>query len=249
MSLTEQDANQPHQGGFFRTTHWSVVLEARSHWSHQSSAALETLCRAYWQPVYLYIRSKGHSVPDAQDLTQSFFEKLLEKNFLDTADSAKGRFRTFLLTAVGRFLINQWDRQNTQKRGGGKVALFTDVFESAEWVEPLLPDSRSPDRIYEQEWASSVLRQVLGRLRSEFDTAGSAGRFDELKAFLMDPKGEVSYADAAQRLGMTVPAVRSSIFRLRQRYRDLLRQEIANTVSSPSEVDDEVRHLLSVLSE
>ena len=129
------------------------------------------------------------------------------------------------------------------------MALFTDAFESAEWVEPLLPDSRSPDRIYEQEWASSVLRQVLNRLRSESDTAETAGRFDALKAFLLDPKGEVSYADAAQRLGMTVSAVRSSIFRLRQRYRDLLRKEISNAVSSPEEVDDEVRHLLSVLSE
>lgn len=249
MSLTEQDAGQPHQGGFFRTTHWSVVLEARSRWSDQSSAALEALCRSYWQPVYLYIRSKGHSVSDAQDLTQGFFEKLLEKNFLETVDSAKGRFRTFLLTAVGRFLINQWDRQNTQKRGGGKVALFTDVFESVEWVEPLLPDSRSPDRIYEQEWASSVLRVVLGRLRAEFETDATAGRFEVLKSFLMDPRGDVSYAEAAERLGTTVAAVRSSIFRLRQRYRELLRQEIANTVSSPGEVDDEVRHLLNVLSE
>lgn len=248
MSHDEEQSKAPDPGRDFRTTHWSVVLSAREHWSDQSVEALERLCRTYWYPIYVFIRRRGHGPHESEDLTQGFFTKLLEKNYLEAADRGKGRFRTFLLTAVTRFLANEWDRGRAQKRGGKHVTFSLDDLapEGMEAYDP--PSDQTPEHLYERQWAEAVLQQVLSRLRREFDGVGRSGVFDELKNFLLEEKGAVSYAEVAARLNLSLAALKSSVFRLRQRYRDLLQDEIANTVASEQEVEEEIRYLLSVLS-
>ena len=232
----------------FRTTHWSLVLLAGNTSAERSAEALEQLCRAYWYPLYAFIRRRGHDPEEARDLTQGFFERLLEKNYLEDADASKGRFRTFLLTAVTRFLANEWDRSRTLKRGRGQVLQSLDEqdAEGRYLLEPL--DTITPERLFEQQWAETMLARVLDRLRAEFDGAGRTGRFAELKVFLTEDKGAASYLEVAQRLGLSEAAVKSGIYRLRQRYGELVREEIACTVGSEAEVDEESRHLLDVLA-
>ncbi len=232
----------------FRTTHWSVVLEASGRGSEHSAAALEILCRCYWKPVYAFICRKGYSSHDAQDLTQGFFARFLEKNYLGHADAAKGRFRTYLLAAVSSFLSNEWSRRTALKRGGGQVTFSLDEVLSDDQPSLDVPDLRTPERIFEERWAETVIAQVLQQLKAEFDGAGRTGRFEALKVFLLEDKGTVSYAEVASRLGLTVVAVKSGIARLRQRFRELLRDAIAHTVEHPSEIDGEIRYLLEVLS-
>jgi DNA-directed RNA polymerase specialized sigma24 family protein len=248
MSQDEAQSHAPDPGRDFRTTHWSVVIRAREHWSDQSREALERLCRTYWYPIYVFVRRRGLGSHEAEDLTQGFFTKLLEKNYLESADRDKGRFRTFLLTAVTRFLANEWDRERALKRGGGQAVFSLEDLapEGMDAYDP--PSDQTPEHLYERQWAEAVLQQVLARLRREFDGAGRAEVFDELKSFLLEEKGAVSYADVAKRLNLTLPALKSSIFRLRQRYRDLLQDEISNTVATPQEVEDEIRYLVAVLS-
>ncbi|MBL9171675.1 MAG: sigma-70 family RNA polymerase sigma factor [Verrucomicrobiales bacterium] len=248
MSQDEAQSHAPDPGRDFRTTHWSVVIRAREHWSDQSREALERLCRTYWYPIYVFVRRRGFGSHEAEDLTQGFFTKLLEKNYLESADRDKGRFRTFLLTAVTRFLANEWDRERALKRGGGQTVFSLEDLapEGMDAYDP--PSDQTPEHLYERQWAEAVLQQVLARLRGEFDGAGRAEVFDELKSFLLEEKGAVSYADVAKRLNLTLPALKSSIFRLRQRYRDLLQDEISNTVATPQEVEDEIRYLVAVLS-
>jgi RNA polymerase sigma-70 factor (ECF subfamily) len=224
------------------------VLAAGNTASERSAEALEKLCRAYWYPVYAFVRRRGHSPHAAQDFTQAFFARLLEKNYLGAADAMKGRFRTFLLTAVTRFLANEYDRAQAEKRGGGVTILSLDEELPEERYQREPADDLSPDRLYEQEWAQTLLARVLSRLREEFDGAGRKGRFDELKVFLLEDKGAVSYAEMAARLGVSESAVKSGIWRLRQRYGELVREEIAQTVTSESEVEEEIRHLLGVLA-
>ena len=232
----------------FATTHWSVIVRAGATPTPDSAVALDRLCRQYWQPLYYFVRRRGHNEHDAQDLTQGFFARLLEKDLLGAADRKRGRFRTFLLAALENYLTNEWDRANRQKRGGDRQILSLDHTESAEEGYQLLPpDKATPDQIYEQRWAQAVLEAVLHRLREEFDGRDGSAKFDMLKEFLFSDRGEVSYAEAAARVGLSESATKSAIYRFRQRYGQLFAEEIAQTVERREDVDDEIRHLLSVL--
>lgn len=231
----------------FRTTHWSVVVLAGQGESAEASAALEKLCRAYWPPLYAYVRGRGYDRHQAQDLTQAFFAQLLEKKHLALADRERGRFRNFLLASLNHFLANEWNRERAQKRGGGGEFVSLDAVLEQEDRPMELSHDLTPERLYERRWAEALLAQVLARLRGEFDGA-KVKRFDALKIFLTEEKGAASYAEAAAQLGLTDQAVKSAIHRLRQRYRELLREEIAHTVATPQEVDEEIRHLIEVLA-
>jgi len=233
---------------WFLTTHWSVVLSAGSSDSTRARDALETLCRAYWYPLYAFVRRLGHGPQDAEDLVQAFFAQCLQKNYLGAADQAKGRFRSFLLIALKRFLANAWDKARTQKRGGAMPPVSLDALtaEQRYAVEP--SDHLSADRLFERRWALTLLENVLTRLRAEQVAAGRAVEFDALKDSLTGSGRETAYAELASRLGTSEGAIKVAVHRLRRRYRELLEAEIANTVGSPTEVAEERRYLLSVLS-
>jgi RNA polymerase sigma-70 factor (ECF subfamily) len=224
-----------------------VVLAAGQTNSAGSAAALEQLCRAYWYPLYAYVRRKGYGPEDAQDLTQGFLARLLTGNRLALADRTRGRFRSFLLSALQNFLINEWETASREKRGGGVefVPLLTENPERLYAAEPA--DDRTPETIYEQRWAAAVMARALESLNAEWG-GSQAQLFETLKPFVWGPEAGTSHADVGAALGMSVGAVRVAVHRLRRRYRDLLRQEIAQTVSSEAEVDDELRHLIEVVS-
>jgi RNA polymerase sigma factor (sigma-70 family) len=234
----------------FATTHWSLVLSARDKKSPQSADALEKLCRAYWYPLYAYIRRTGQSKENAEDLTQAFFARLLEKNFLNAAEPERGRFRSFLLVALKRFMANEWDRVRAQKRGGGQthVPLDTELAERKFQAETTAGEI-SPDRLYDRRWALTLLEQTMARLRAEFERAGKTVEFERLKSFLTADKSEIPYATVAAELGMVESALRVAVHRLRRRYRELFREEIAHTLAEGEDIDEELRHLLTVLSE
>ena len=235
-------------GTVFATTHWTAVLAAGRGGSQQADLALEELCRTYWYPLYAYVRRQGHSREDAEDLTQGFFARLLEKNYLEGVTSDKGKFRAFLLMAVKRFLANEWDRANRQKRGGGILPLSLN-WQDADTRYQIDPaDNLSPDKLYDRAWALVVLEHVITRLRDENATDGKGEVYEQLKPFLMMGKGALPYAKAATDLKMTEGAVRVAVHRLRHRYRELLREEIAQTLSDPSHADEEMQALFSALS-
>jgi len=246
-SASGTDKPEPQTGGHFETTHWSLVLQAGHVSSSGGPAALAQLCQTYWPPLYAYARRKGHGPHDAQDLTQDFFSRLLEDNFFSTADRAKGRFRSFLLTAFNNFLINEWVRGQAQKRGGGQVLIPLDMegIEATSGAE--LAHHLTPERAFERRWVLALLEKVVRRLQDEYVSAGRAELFGALRGSLSGEALGKSYAEVAQRLGMSEGAVKVAVHRLRQRYRELLRAEIANTVASPDEVDDELRHLFAAL--
>lgn len=228
----------------FATTHWSVVVSAGDSRSPLASRSLAILCENYWFPLYAFVRRAGHSAEDAQDLTQEFFLRLLDKHFLAAVDRQKGRFRTFLLTAVKRFLANEYDRTQAKKRGGGQTIVPLEDLEARYSQEPA--DTLTPERIFEQQWALALLDQVLARLQTEMTAGGKGALFDALKDHLTDSQ-TAGYAVTAARLDMTEGAIKTAAHRLRRRYRALLREEIAQTVASPDEVDEEIRYLLSCL--
>jgi RNA polymerase sigma-70 factor (ECF subfamily) len=236
----------PRGAATFVTTHWSVVLAARDQDSPHSAEALEELCRAYWYPLYAYVRRQGHSPHDAQDLTQEFFARLLHKDYLHAVAREKGRFRSFLLVALRRFLLNEWDRSRTQKRGGGQalVSLDTSTAERRYQTEP--SPELPPDRIYERRWALTLLARSIARLKGEFARLGKAHEYEQLKGFLTAERGEINYASIARELRLSEGAARVAAHRLRKRFRELFREEIAHTVSA-EELDDEIRHLMAVL--
>ncbi|MGA2051672.1 MAG: sigma-70 family RNA polymerase sigma factor [Opitutales bacterium] len=236
-----------HGPGRFATTRWTVVLAAGRETSPQAARALEELCGAYWYPLYAYVRRRGHGREDAEDLTQEFFARLLERDYLQAAARAKGRFRTFLLVAFQRFLANEWDRARAQKRGGGRpvLPLEAETAERRYQIEPV--DELSADRIYERRWALTLIEETVGRLRREFAQAGKAGEFEQLKSFLTADREKIPYAELAVSLGQAEGALRVAVHRLRRRFRELFRQEIAQTVSSPEEIEAELRHLLAAL--
>ena len=216
--------------------------------SPRAYAALETLCTNYWYPLYAYVRRQGHGQHDAQDLTQAFFARLLEKNYLADVQREKGRFRSFLLASLKHFLANEWDRERALKRGGGRklIALDDDSAESRYRLEP--KDDLSADKIYERRWALTLLDKVLNTLRAEYEQGGKAEAFEILKPYLSAGRTSVSYAHAAEKLGMNEGAVKVAVHRLRKRYRELLRAEIAQTVSTASEIEAEIRYLFAALS-
>lgn len=229
----------------FRTTHWSVVLAAGDVHSPHSEAALEKLCRTYWYPLYAYIRRQGHGPCEAQDLTQEFFCRLLGSDSLRAVEPSKGQFRSFLLAAVRHFLANEWDRVNRLKRGGGCKIFSWDGLEPEERYL-LEPTETTPmEQAFDRQWAQSLVAETLARLRAECAHEGTERRFEVLKAYLSG--AELAYATAAKELALSESAVRSAIHRLRQRYAELFRAEVANTVPHPEDVEGEIRHLFAAL--
>ena len=231
----------------FATTHWSIVVAAGSRDAERGRDSLARLCQAYWFPLYAYVRRRGHSPEDSQDLTQAFFARLLEKNWIAGADRSKGRFRTFLLAAMQHFLADEWDRAKAKKRGGG-MALLPLSFDTAEqrYVEEP-SDPETPERIFERRWAVALLDTVLSRLRGEYDDQGKGELFAALRPCLVGERTAQPYAQLAEALGSSEPAIKSAVHRLRQRYRQLLRDEVASTVDAGEDVEDELRHLFAVL--
>jgi RNA polymerase sigma-70 factor (ECF subfamily) len=239
--------DQPGQRFVFATTHWSVVLAAGRSDIPQARDALEKLCQTYWYPLYAYVRRRGYSPADAEDLTQQFFAWLLERDWLGGADQQRGRFRSFLLTSFSNFLANEWDKARTQKRGGGRVvSLQRDEAEIRCTREPV--DNLTPEQSYEWRWALTLLDQVMNRLSAEFARDGKAELFEVLKPCLLGERTAQPYAALASKLAMTEGSMKVAVYRLRQRYRQLLRDEIANTVATPEEVEEELRYLSAVLA-
>lgn len=247
MSASDEQSRLPRGNGEFCTTHWSMVLAAGRGDSTRARVALEKLCRTYWYPLYAFVRRLGRSPHDSEDFVQAFFAQCLEKNYLVAADQAKGRFRSFLLIALKRFLANEWDKERTRKRGGGTLTISLDAL-TAEQRYALEPAGQlSADRLFERRWALTLLDKVLARLREEQIAAGRSAAFEALKDSLTGGRG-TPYAELAVHLGTSEGAVKVAVHRLRQRYRELLEAEIATTVASPEDVAEERRYLLSVLS-
>jgi RNA polymerase sigma-70 factor (ECF subfamily) len=233
--------------GQFATTHWSVIVAAREGDALQARAALAALCRTYWYPLYAYIRRQGYSWDQAQDLTQEFFTRLLEKDMLRLVDRTKGKFRSFLIAACKHFLANERDRAQALRRGGGQVFVPIDghAAESRFQAEPA--HGQTPEKIFERRWALTLLDQVLTRLRAEFARADKGRLFDALKGYLLKETSEGGYAQAALTLGMTEGAVKVAVHRLRRRYRELLREEIGHTVQDSALIEEEIRDLFHAL--
>jgi RNA polymerase sigma factor (sigma-70 family) len=242
MSPTSSPAPTP---GLFAATRWTMVLSAAGHGNGTGSLALAELCRIYWPPLFAYIRWRGHDIPQAEDLTQAFFEQLLQGNGLASVDSAKGKFRSFLLASLKHFLANERDRAQALKRGGGMPLIAFDAIppEKRQRIEPT--DHLSPDKAFERQWALTLLDQALSRLRREYAVAGKESLFEGLKGYLTGDGQAESQAETATRLGMSEGAVKVALHRLRRRYREVLRDEIAQTVGTPGEVDEELRHLFT----
>jgi RNA polymerase sigma-70 factor (ECF subfamily) len=242
VSSTETTAT-PHD--CFATTHWTVVLAAGRRRTPQADMALEELCRTYWFPLYAYVRRQGHSREYAEDLTQAFFTRFFEKNYLEGLSSEKGKFRAFLLAAMKHFLTNEWDRAHAAKRGGGATPLSLD-WQDADTRYQIDPaDNLSPDKLFDRAWAVTLLERVIIRLRDESATDGKARFFEQLKPFLMVGKSAIPYAEAAAKHGQSEGAMRTAVHRLRRRYRELLREEIGQTLSDPAQVEEEMRTLFA----
>jgi RNA polymerase sigma factor (sigma-70 family) len=235
------------QGGWFASTHWTIVLAAADESSPAAAAALEKLCRTYWYPLYAYSRRRGYGPEDAQDLTQEFFSRLLQNNLLGVADRSKGRFRSFLLGCLEHFLAKEWRRANRQKRGGGVALLSLDAEHGEDRFRLESADPVSADKLYDRRWAITVIETALAALREEYQSSGKTALYQELKGLLSGEAVGKSYAEIACRLAMTEGAVKVAVHRLRQRYGELLRAEVANTVTREGEIDDEVRFLFSAL--
>jgi DNA-directed RNA polymerase specialized sigma24 family protein len=232
----------------FQTTSWSLVLRAAGQSSTQAHEALAKLCQTYWHPVYSFVRRSGYQPDQAQDLTQGFFLVLLEKNYVGDADRQRGRFRSFLLTSVKHFLANERDRAHALKRGGGQKPISIDVLEAEGWYAPAAVEPTTPESLFERRWALSLLEHVMAKLRSEFAGMNKAKQFERMSAFLnCDPAG-ARYEELAAELVMSAGALRVAVHRMRRKYRNILRAEIAETVSTPEEIDEEIRFLLSTLS-
>ena len=228
----------------FATTSWSVVLQAAGHDSADRHQALESLCRSYWYPLYAFLR-KQHSRADAEDLTQAFFADLLEHQRLELVDRERGRFRSFLLTALSNFRSNHIRNQNTLKRGGGRSVISID-FERADQLYSFEPvDNITPERLFERSWAITLLERAMNQLEQQYETSDKQRIFQELKSYL-NGQTQVPYSEIAQRLNMTPEAVRVAVHRLRKRCGDMVREEIAQTVTEPDQVNQELRDLFSV---
>jgi RNA polymerase sigma-70 factor (ECF subfamily) len=231
----------------FTTTHWSVVLEAQGD-SPAAREALEKLCRTYWRPIYSFLRRQGIGPDEAEDLTQGFFALLLERKDLNTVRKEKGRLRSYLIVSLKNFLTDESRYAMAIKRGKGQRLIPLEELGVDEQIQMEPPDLMTAEQIYEHRWASTVLDHVLSRLKDQYQAAGHAALFDSLKQLLPDEPGAPSQADIAAQLGMTENAVRQAFHRFRRRYQLLLREEIAHTVATPSDIEDELRHLISVVA-
>lgn len=230
----------------FESTRWSIILAARGCNEPQARAALDVLCRAYWQPLYAFIRRRGHDAADAEDLTQAFFARLLESRDLALVDRSKGRFRAFLLASCTHFLCNERDRQRAQKRGGDRQVFSIDAGDAERRYVQEPAHHLSPEALFARRWALTLLDQTLAELRDEFERAGQLERFETLQTAIGGKN--VPYAELAARLGLSEGAVQVAVHRLRSRYREVLRARIAETVGDPAQIDDEIRELFAALA-
>lgn len=228
----------------FRTTQWSLVLAAQGKADGEARQPLELLCRQYWPPLCAYVRHRGFSEHDAQDMTQAFFAKLLEKDWLATADRRRGRFRTFLLTALKRFIANEWDHTQAKKRGGGVLHVSLDTEGQASIAER---KDLSAEAVFERRWALTVFESVLARLRGEYEAVGRLAAYERLKPQLTAERGSIDYDALAAELKIEPASARSAVHRLRKRFRGLFREEVAATVIDPADVEDEIRSLIASL--
>jgi RNA polymerase sigma-70 factor (ECF subfamily) len=237
----------PAEARWFATTHWGVVLAAKNGEATEAVVALDKLCRTYWPPLYAYIRRDGHSATDAQDLTQAFFARLLEKDFLRHLHDQRGKFRSFLLTFLKHFLAEQRRRGGRLKRGGGQAQVSLDAVpgDDGYLLEPV--DDLSPDQVFDRRWAETVMQTALNRLREEFAARGQAALFEKLQDYQPHEAGGQTYAELGADFDMTEAAVKSAVQRMRQRYRELLREEIAHTVTRSEEIDEELRYFRALL--
>lgn len=232
----------------FATTRWSLVLRAGEQEGEAARRSLETLCQQYWLPLYAFMRRQVPQTADAQDLTQAFFARLIEKQILVQADPERGRFRTFLMAAAQNFLTNERDRQRAKKRGGGQFPLTLDFSDGESRIGRTPVDQHgTPERLFERQWALVLLDAVLWRLSSEYEVAGHGPQFAVLKAAITGERAHNFYHDAAAQLGISTDAARQSASRMRKRYRAILREEVGQTVATTAEIDDEIRQLFTVL--
>ena len=236
--------------GRFNSTQWSLVLAAAERSTPESENALGALCAAYWPPLYAYIRRRGYEISEAQDLTQAFFARLLEKNYLGDANREKGKFRSFLLASLNHFLANEWDRKQAQKRGGGVTIIPLEMDSAEGYYRTDRADLLTPEKLFERRWALTVIDLALKRLEEEFTDTGRARLFNCVKSFLIGADGEITYRQIGAELGMSEGAVKAAVHRLRRRFRELMRAEIAQTIMRPDQpdaIDAELRSLLAAL--
>jgi DNA-directed RNA polymerase specialized sigma24 family protein len=248
MGRESTDAPGAVDGPLFATTHWSVVLAAANQESPEAAAALERLCRTYWYPLYVFIRRQGYGVADAQDLTQAFFTHILSRRFFQRASRDKGKFRSFILGSLKFFLADELAKLQAKKRGGGQTFVFLDEHSAEERyrLEPV--ELMDAEKLFERRWAMTLLDRVLERLEAEFVDSGKKRLFERLRDFLLGDRGSATYQDVAPTLAMTEGAVKTAVHRMRQRYRELFREEIAETCADPAEADDEMRHVFAAIS-
>jgi DNA-directed RNA polymerase specialized sigma24 family protein len=231
----------------FATTRWSVVAAAGDRLSPSAAEALEILCRAYWYPLYAYVRRKGLAAADAQDVTQEFFHRLIGKNYLESVDRRQGSFRSFLLASVNHLLANEWDKARALKRGGGHQVISFDAEEAEGRFVQEAAMNDSAEKAFDRRWALTLLDRALARLREEFAAAGKTPQFDALKVFLSEVAGAGDYAALAEQVGLDAGGVAVAVHRLRLRYREIVRDEIAQTVATEAELKAEMRHLFASL--
>lgn len=248
MSDNDHKTSTSPKDGRFATTHWSVIQAAGQPESSRCQHALETLCEAYWLPIYSYLRRCGHRQDSAEDYTQGFFARLLEKDGLRLADPERGKFRSFLLSALKHFLANEADRNRALKRGGGRRILSLDVREAENRYAAQPAHSMTAERVFERSWALAILERAMSRLHDELVAKGKEHLFGNLKGCLAADEDRTPYRQVAGKLDMSENAVKVAVHRLRRRYRELLRDEIAQTVTTEAEIDEEIRDLFAALA-
>ena len=248
MTSSEEQRVASATHAWFTTTHWTVILAAAGPTAPEASEALEKLCRAYWYPLYAYVRRRGYAPHDAQDLTQEFFARLLARNFLQGVAADKGRFRSFLLASLNHFLADEWDKARAQKRGGNQFHLSLDATTGEDRYQLEPADDFNAEKLFERRWAAALLEQARSRLETEYVESGRAELYQRLRTVEAGSRATPPYAQLGAEVGLSESAVKSAVFRMRRRYHELLREEVAGTVSGPSEIDEEIRYLITVLS-